>query len=173
MYKKEPTFEQAINATIVWCRAWELEELSDEVLADRVAELLINKDGARGFFAISLTSNCPLMDRLPETLIVQLRAAGETVVDLTVRNMAMSTAMAIHHQRQRDFEQQSKSERITTRSIEILRLLEPSKVKIRLEILLQATEHKKGTDVAFLDKWGYDNEQKQAISSKIYSIAQE
>ena len=51
----EPTFKQAINASMLWCNAWENEELSDEVLADRVAELLATRDGARGFFVIMLS----------------------------------------------------------------------------------------------------------------------
>ena len=54
-------------------------------------------DGARGFFVISLAGDSPLMDRLPDPLQMQLRAAGDGVVDLTVRNLAMSTAMALHH----------------------------------------------------------------------------
>ena len=102
---KEPTFEQAMNATMLWCTAWEKGELSDEVLADRVSELLDSQNGVRGFLVISLASDCPLMDRLPESLVLQLRSAGEIVVDLTVRNLAMSTAMALHHQRQENFKQ--------------------------------------------------------------------
>ena len=35
-------------------------------------------------------------------LVLALRSAGEGVVDLSVRNLAMSTAMALHHQRQGD-----------------------------------------------------------------------
>ena len=169
MNRKKPTFEQAINAAILWCNAWEREELSDEVLADRVSELLTSRDGARGFFVISLTSDSPLMDRLPEPLLLTLRTAGEIVIDLTVRNLAMSSAMALHHQRQEDIKQHAASKRITERCVGLLRLLEPSKVKKRLETLLEATKGK-GNDVTFLERWGYDNEQKLAISSIIFAI---
>ena len=127
---------------MLWCKAWEKGELSDEVLSDRIAQLLASRDGARGFFVISLASDCPLMDRLPESLVLQLRTAGQVVIDLTVRNLAMSTAMAIHHQRQGDFNQQAGSERVTARSIELLRLMEPHKVKKRLETLLNAINKK-------------------------------
>ena len=167
----EPTFKQAINASMLWCNAWENEELSDEVLADRVAELLASRDGARGFFVISLASDCPLMDRLPDPLLVQLRAAGGIVIDLTVRNLAMSTAMAIEHKRKGDFEQQACSERITARTVELLRLLEPNQVKSRLEIMLEATVNSNGSDMEFIRKWGYNNEQKLAITSTIYNVA--
>ncbi len=173
MNTKEPTFEQAINATILWCKAWETGELSDEVLADRVSELLASRNGTRGFFVISLSSDCPLMDRLPESLILRLRAAGDIVVDLCVRNLAMSTAMAIHHERIGDITHQTGSERIIDRCLELLRLLEPNAVKKRLETLLQATLEGKGTDISLLNRWNYDNEQKLAIASNIYAVAEQ
>ena len=168
----KPTFEQAMNASMLWCNAWENEELSDEVLAERVAELLVSRDGARGFFVISLASDCPLMDRLPDPLLLQLRAAGEIIIDLTVRNLAMSTAMATHHKRKGNFDQQASSERITSRTHELLRSLEPNQVKSRLETLLKATTKGEGIDSHFLDKWGYDQEQKEAITASIYAVAE-
>ena len=168
----EPTFEQAMNAAILWCNAWEKGELSDEVLADRVSELLASKCGARGFLVISLASSCPLMDRLPEPFVLQLREAGEIVVDLAVRNLAMSTAMAIHHQREGDVKQKIGSERVIARSLDLLRLLEPKKVKERLEKLLKAATNGEGDDVSFLERRGYDKEQKLAIASNIYAVAE-
>ena len=103
---------------------------------------------------------------------MQLRAAGEGVVDLTVRNLAMSTAMAMHHQRAGDMAQQAGSKRVTSRCTELLRLLEPQSVKTRLEQLLEAVEHNRGEDVAFLNRWGYDDEQKHAITASIEAIAE-
>ncbi|MEB3183965.1 MAG: hypothetical protein VKN15_06205, partial [Cyanobacteriota bacterium] len=90
-----PSFPQAMEIASHWLALWEAGELSDEVLADRVAELVASRDGARGFFVVSLSGDSPLLDRLPEPLLLQLRAAGEGVVDLTARNLAMSTAMAL------------------------------------------------------------------------------
>ncbi len=170
MSKKKPTFKEAITFAMMWCDAWEKEELSDEVLADRVSELVETRDGARGFLAFSLSSDCPIMDRLPEAVILRLREAKEIVVDLTVRNLAMSSAMSIHHKRNKDYIQKAGSERVAIRCIEVLRLLEPILVKTRIEKLLEAIEGK-GDDLDFLKRWGYDNEQKSAIASNLNSIA--
>ena len=156
---------------MIWCNAWEGGELSDEILADRVSELLATREGARGFFVISLASDSPLMDRLPEPLVLTFRTAGETVIDLIVRNLAMSTAMTLHHQRQGDEKQQIGSERVTARCLDLLRLLDPNKVKKRLERLLEAIKGE-GDDVVFLKRWGYDNEQKLAIVSSIYKVGE-
>jgi hypothetical protein len=167
----QPTFQQAMDITAQWLALWENGELSDEVLADRVAELVASRDGGRGFFVVSLAGDCPLMDRLPDALVAQLRLAGEGVVDLTARNLAMSTAMTLHHQRSADPEQQSRSERVRARCTELLRLLEPEAVKGRLETLLQATQGR-GDDVPFLDRWGYDPQQRQAIADAILAVAE-
>ena len=169
MNDPKPSFKQAMNVTILWCNSWEKDELSDEVLADRIGELLKTIEGARGFFVVSLSIDCPLMDRLPEPLIFQLRSSGQIVVDLTVKNLAMSSAMVIEHQKNNN-SQQMQSERIRTRCIELLKLLDSNKVKTRLEILLEGTKGN-GKDFEFLNRWGYCNEQRQAISKSIYEVA--
>tara|TARA_B100000700_G_C14885908_1_gene780338 strand:- start:580 stop:1113 length:534 start_codon:yes stop_codon:yes gene_type:complete len=169
MKVQKPTFEEAINFSMVWCNAWQDGELSDEVLADKIGELLKTSQGARGFLAIGLASDCPLMDRLPDSIIFQLRAAGDLIVDLVARNLAMSTAMSINHIRNKDDSQRDSSLRVSDRCIELLKVLDPNKVKIRLETLIDGIESK-GPDVDFLKKWGYDKEQKIAIASKVNSI---
>lgn len=129
MKKQNPDFEQALEIASFWCNAWDQGELSDEVLADKILNLLRKKEGARGFFVISLLSDSPLMDRLPDPLIFSLREEGEHVIDLTIKNMAMSSAMAIFHKRSNNSEQQHSSERIRQRCIDLLRLLEAKLVK--------------------------------------------
>ena len=166
----QPTFQQAMEITAAWLQQWENEEISDEVLADRIGEMVASRDGARGFFVVSLAGDSALMDRLPDPVVGQLRAAGEGVVDLSVRNLAMSTAMALQHQRSGDQAQQTGSEQVRARCTELLRLLEPELVKQRLEQLLEGCDNR-GDDVAFLKRWGYDDEQKRAISASALAVA--
>jgi len=169
MNDQKPTFKQAIDATMIWCKSWENEEISDEVIADRIGELIKTVEGARGFFVVSLSIDCPLMDRFPDALIYQLRSSGEIVVDLTVKNLAMSSAMIITHRKNKD-PQEIQSKRIKIRCIELLKLLDSTKVKKRLDVLLEATKGN-GTDLKFLKKWGYNDEQINAISESIYEVA--
>jgi|694.fasta_scaffold00945_25 hypothetical protein len=166
------SFAAAMERTAEWLAAWEAGEVSDEVLADRVGALVASRDGARGFFVVALTGEGPLMDRLPEPLVLQLRAAGEGVVDLTARNLAMSSAMALAHGRAGDAERQAGSERVLARSRDLLRLLEPAPVKRYLEALLMAARDCDGEEVAFLDRWGYDDGQRAAIVAAVESVAQ-
>lgn len=167
----EPSFQQAMEFAAGWLKQWDDEEISDEVLADRVGELVASRDGARGFFVVSLAGDSALMDRLPEALIHKLREAGDGVVDLTARNLAMSAAMAVHHRASGDDTQAAGSERVNTRCMELLRQLESQHVKERLETLLEAAAHNRGEDVIFLERWGYNAEQKAAIHAAIEAVA--
>ncbi len=169
MNEQKPTFKEAMQASMIWCKSWENDEISDEVISDRIGELIKTEEGARGFFVVSLSIDCPLMDRFPDALIFQLRSSGEIVVDLTVKNLAMSSAMIITHRKNNDA-QEIQSERIKIRCIELLKLLDSTQVKKRLDVLLEATKGN-GTDLKFLNKWGYNDEQINAISESIYEVA--
>jgi hypothetical protein len=146
---------------------------------------------------------------------------GAPVVDLCLRNLAMSTAMALHHARSGDPQQQAGSERVASRCTELLRLLDPSQVKQRLETLWAAaragesggegisagdgaseacsesssegssesSSESSGNgisngqaasaalssieeDQAFLRRWGYDAEQRNAIACALEAVAE-
>jgi hypothetical protein len=45
-------------------------------------------------------------------------------------------------------------------------------VKARLERLLEAAAQNKGDDVSFLERWGYDKHQKEAITLAIHGVAE-
>ena len=169
MNEPKPTFKEAMQASMIWCKSWENDEISDEVISDRIGVLIKTIEGARGFFVVSLSIDCPLMDRFPDALIFQLRSSGERVVDLTVKNLAMSSAMIITHRNNKN-PQEIQSERIKIRCIELLKRLDSTKVKKRLDVLMEATKGN-GKDLKFLNKWGYNDEQINAISESIYEVA--
>jgi hypothetical protein len=181
-----------MQQSAAWLPSWDSGELSDEVLADRVAALVTDRDGARGFFVVAMTSEIPLLDRQPEALLEALRQAGDTVVDLTVRNLVMSSAMAVHHARHADQLQLEGSQRVQRRAWELLGLLRPEAVRRRLQPMLAASrfkpEHSQEQpvavlpqpaaqqaaaqqavldDLAMLRRWSYDQEQLVAITQAL------
>jgi hypothetical protein len=186
-----------MQQSAAWLPSWDSGELSDEVLADRVAALVTDRDGARGFFVVAMTSEIPLLDRQPEALLEALRQAGDTVVDLTVRNLVMSSAMAVHHARHADQLQLEGSQRVQRRAWELLGLLQPEAVRRRLQPMLAASrfkpEHSQDQpvavlpqpaaqqpaaqqpaaqqavldDLAMLRRWSYDQEQLVAITQAL------
>ena len=37
MNEQKPTFKEAMQASMIWCKSWENDEISDEVISDPVS----------------------------------------------------------------------------------------------------------------------------------------
>ena len=167
---QEPSFIQSINISKDWCKDWEDDLLSDEVLADRIGELLKNKNGARGFFAYTLTdTNCTLLDKLPSALIFSLREKGAYVVEITIKNLFMSSAQILNHQKDKNFEYAEKSNNISDRCINLLKALD---TKLVTKILNRMLSEIDNMGNGFDDEVKYNSEQKNFIRERINEIAQ-
>ena len=167
---KEASFTQAINISAKWCKEWGEDLLSEEVLADRIAELIKTKNGLRGFFAYSLSDkDCLLLDKLPFSLIFKLNEAGDTVVEIMVKNLIMSSAQIIIHRRDNNPEYEVTSENISDRCKAILRLLE---TKLVTNTINQALRNLDTMGNGFDNSIKYDSEQKEFIKKQFLDIAQ-
>jgi len=167
---KEATFIQAINISAQWCKDWGEDLLSEEVLADRIAELIKTKKGLRGFFAYALSDkNCFLLDKLPSSLIFKLNEVGDAVVEIVVKNLIMSSAQIIIHRRENNHEYEITSENISERCKAILRLLETNSVTKNVNQVLKDLDN---LGNSFDNSKKYDQEQKEFIKKQILDIAQ-
>ncbi len=166
---KESSFPQAINISALWCQEWSKELLSDEVLADRIAELIKTKNGLRGFFAYALSDiNCSLLDKLPSSLIFKFVEGGEQIVEITVKNLIMSSAQIINHQRDNNPKYEEMSANISDRCINILKVLDTKLVKNKVNIILDNLDNL-GNSIN--NSKNYDLKQKEFIREKISKIA--
>ena len=166
---KKPSFYQSIEITNKWCKEWEEELLSDEVFADRVAELFKTKNGLRGFFAYALSdTNCSLLDKLPSSLIFKFVEGGEQIVEITLKNLIMSSAQIINHQRDNNPEYEEISSNISDRCINLLKVLDTQLVSKKVKMILDNLDNL-GNSINN-DK-NYDEEQKKLIREKIAKIA--
>ena len=167
---KEATFTQAINISAQWCKEWGEDLLSEEVLGDRVAELIKTKNGLRGFFAYALSDkDCLLLDKLPFSLIFKINEGGDAVVEIIVKNLIMSSAQIIIHQRDNNHEYEIISEMISDRCKAILRLLE---TKLVTKTINQVLKDLDNMGNSFDNSIKYDSEQKEFIKKQIFDIAQ-
>lgn len=140
-------------------------DLTDAVV-EAIAQLVASRDGARGFFVTYLTSEEPWADQPAPALIAALRSQPTYVEDLMVRNLAMSTAMVLTHERNTDPAMAAQSQRVSRRSAEHLRQLEsPSLRQLLLDLQQSLTDEGSFSD--FLDRWGYDTEQRAAMAAAI------
>ena len=167
---KEASFTQAINISAKWCKEWDEELLSEEVLADRVAELIKTRNGLRGFFAYALSDkDCFLLDKLPFSLIYKLNEGGDAVTEIVVKNLIMSSAQIIIHRRENNDEYEMNSENISERCKAILRLLETKLVTKTINQILKELDTMGNS---FDNSIKYDSEQKEFIKKQILDIAQ-
>jgi len=167
---KEASFTQAINISVQWCKEWSEDLLSEEVLADRIAELIKTRNGLRGFFAYALSDNdCYLLDKLPFSLMYKLNEGGDAVTDIVVKNLIMSSAQIIIHRRDNNQEYEMTSENIADRCKAILRLLETKSVSKSIN---QALRNLDNMGNSFDNSVKYDSKQKEFIKKQILDITQ-
>ena len=166
---KNPSFIQSINIAKDWCKEWDDDLVSDEVLADRIKELLNTKTGTRGFFAYALSdSSCPLLDKLPSSLIFTLRERGEHIVEITIKNLFMSSAQVINHQKDRNNDYAERSNHISDRCINLLKVLDTKLVTEKVNKMIEEIDNMGNS---FSSEVKYSEEQKDFIRDKVNEIA--
>ena len=166
---KNPSFIQSINIAKDWCKDWDDDLLSDEVFADRIKELLKTKSGIRGFFAYSLSdSKCTLLDKLPSPLIFILRERGINVVEITIKNLFMSSAQILNHQKDKNYEYAERSKNISDRCINLLKELDTKLVTKKINNMLSKIDNMGNS---FNNEVKYTAEQKIFIRDKVNEIA--
>jgi len=158
------TFEEAIEISQSLLTAM-AQGLPESELAATVTQLVASDAGARGFFVTYLTDPQPWTDQPSAAVLQSLRSAPARVADLMVKNLVMSTAMAIQHRRNQDETNAQGSDRVQQRSTQILQQLDLPEIQQRVATLQTALATGEGEDVAFLDRWGYDQEQRQAMQA--------
>jgi hypothetical protein len=139
------------------------QQLQPLQITDFVANLVATSEGARGFFVGYLTNAEPIVDYHHPAVLAGLDAHRELVSDLLVKNLAMSTAQTLHFQRQSQPEMAANSQLVARRSQELLVKLNWPELQGQCQKLEQSAAHGEGEYAEFLTRWGYDEEQKQAI----------
>ncbi len=161
------TFEEAIAYTE---NLLSRKDLENSKLESEITELVQTSNGARGFFVCFLTGEWQLADAPSATVIRALQADPNEIAELLVKNLAMSTAMAISHRRAANEEQAQGSDRVARRTallIEKVDLAEVRKISVQMQ---NSANTNTGEYATFLEKWGYDAEQKQAIANALNHV---
>jgi len=155
------TFEEAIAYTedLLLRR-----DLDDAQLESQIAALVQTANGARGFFVCFLTGEWQLADAPSPSVIRALQVHPQAIAELLVKNLVMSTAMAITHHRAGNSEQAEGSNRVAKRTALLIEKVDLPEVRAIATQFQDAALANTGEYIAFLEKWGYDAEQRQAIA---------
>jgi hypothetical protein len=167
-----PSFEEAIALTQTLLAAMMDRSVAEADLQGAIAQLVSTHNGARGFFVAYLTDDRPLADQPSPGVIAALQGAAAAVADLLVKNLAMSSAMAIAHRRRQAEDMAQGSDRVRSRTLGLIRQLQSAVVAERVAAL-QGSLAGEGDYSSFLERWGYDADQRQAIGAALEAIAAE
>ncbi len=160
-------FEGAIALTQELMVAMAEGQVAEAELGRAIAALVGTVNGARGFFVAYLTDDRPLADSPADYLIAALRHAPDPVADLLVKNLAMSAAMSITHQRNQNPDMVASSQRVQQRSAQLIQRLNLPSIHSKLHDLLTTLTSDTGPYTAFLQRWGYDAEQRAVIRTAV------
>ena len=163
-------FDEAISLTQTFVTKLKRNEISPAEIHTFVAELVQTSNGARGFFVTYLTAEEPICDTPQPEIIAALQANPEIAADLLVKNVAMSTAQQLYHQRRNDSEMMASSATVAARTTTIINQLKLPQIQIMCQELVSTINTGTGEYSEFLTRWGYDDEQKSAIARSITQL---
>ncbi|PSB29647.1 hypothetical protein [Stenomitos frigidus] len=161
------SFAAAIALTQTLLDGLNQGSVTGAALESTVRALVGSENGARGFFVTYLSDDRPLADQPARAIIVALQASPAIVAPLLVKNLVMSTAMAITHRRNQDETMAMGSERVRSRTAQLIQRLHLPQVQAEAEQLSRAIATKTGAYQTFLERWGYDSEQRQAMQQAL------
>lgn len=163
-FKSTDSFEQLSTVTQSLLTHICNQDLQAAETQSIIVQLLKADKGPRAFFATLLTDERAIADQPPPELIAALDQMPEITADLLVKNLAMSTAMRVHHGRQNNGALAQSSQQVQSRSQQLLVTLTHPAITQSLEEM-RASLQGHGNYTAFLSRWGYDAEQQQSIAN--------
>ena len=161
------SFPQAISTTQALMDKMNAAQLSEAEIEQELTSMIETKNGGRGFFVAYLTSELNLADNPSPGVINALKSSPQTANELLVKNLAMSSAMVVAHDRQHDLENAKGSQKVQERTCKLIQLLKSKSIENELQKLQMTIEAGQGDYQEFLQRWGYDSEQQQAIKKAI------
>jgi dihydroxyacetone kinase-like predicted kinase len=157
------SFEEAIALTRSFLAEMQQGSLSDSQIEQTIAALAASENGARGFFVTYLTDERSFADQPSNPVVQGLRSSPNLVSELLVKNLAMSTAMILAHTRNQNLEMAQGSERVQRRTVQLIQLVKLAIVQTKLQTLSETIAMNAGHYQRFLERWGYDIEQRDAM----------
>ncbi len=163
-------FADAIELTQQFVGQLQENQLQPDQITKFVQDLVATSAGARGFFVGYLTNEAAIVDQPTPAIIQGLQAHPEIVADLLVKNLAMSTAQCLHFQRDGQPDMAANSAIVAKRSRQLMAMLQMPLILEICQQLVQSIQSGTGSYVEFLERWGYDQEQKAAIQQQLTTL---
>jgi hypothetical protein len=164
------SFEQAIALTQALMAQMQQDQIAEADLEKTLTALVASENGARGFFVTYLTDERPLADHPSGAVVQALQSSPNIVAELLVKNLAMSSAMAMAHRRNQNEAMAEGSDRVQARTAQLIQKVQMPEVIAKATQLRDSAATGSGNYQSFLDRWGYDAEQRQQIQQQMDQI---
>lgn len=164
------TFEQAIALTQTLLDRLDQQGLAESDLEATIAQLVRSTNGARGFFVTYLSDDRAIADQPSSAVVQALASSPETVSELLVKNLAMSSAMAITHRHNQNEALAQGSDRVKARTARLIRSLQQPEITAKAQQMRESAATGTGFYQDFLNRWGYNPEQRQEIQTVMEQI---
>jgi hypothetical protein len=157
------SFETALSVSQALLDEMEQGNLTEAQTGEAIAALVATENGARGFFVTYLSDARPWADQPTRIVLDALASSPAVVSPLLVKNLVMSTAMAITHRRDQNEHLAEGSDQVKARSLNLLQHLTFPELKQQAQEMATSLETGRGSYQPFLDRWQYDPEQRHAM----------
>lgn len=163
-----PAFQEALDESARLFDRLAGGEADEKEGRNAVRDLLVSREMARGFFVSLLAGEWQFADQPEPWLIEILRERGDVVAEILVKNVVMSAATAVQHEREGRSEFAERSRRVTQRSGNLITLINSDQIRHESQRMLAAIERNRWSSSQsmetdqlddFLKRWQYDNEQ--------------
>ena len=164
---KELTFEEALAESERLLSRLDESELAGSTVRQEIGSIVGTVSGARGFLVTLLTGEYGASDQPGEVLLEGLSAAAPVVCDLLAKNLVMSTAMAVTHERNGEGEMADGSRRVFIRTSKLVTMLDSDEMRKRIEEMWLSVTEGRGQYLSFLKRWKYDDEQLEKVAASL------
>ncbi len=164
------SFEKAINLTQDLREEMATGKISPSEIQTRITELVKSENGARGFLVVYLTDDHAFADSTSQSVVSALKSSPEIVSELLVKNLAMSSAMAITHRRNKNEEMARGSDSVRQQTTHLIKALKLDLITEKLKQLRNCASDEEGSYTAFFQRWGYDEQQRQVIEKNVSEV---
>jgi len=163
------SFEEAISdaRTLLQCIK---AGLPPDHAVGEIQGMLSEEVSARGFFVALLTSEGAVADAPPPYLVEALRSAPEVAHTLLAKNLVMSTATKLVHQRNEDIAAAEGSSQVAERTKNLLKAMKSEAANAQLREMMTALSEGTGSLAKFAARMNYDEEQKAVALGAIREV---
>ncbi len=145
---------------------------SESEIEAEITQLLQTSISSKGFFLGCVSSFAHLSKSATDVLTRGIESASDQTIQYFLENTAVSAAIAVYYQKQKNTELAGYYEQLKARSILFLKTLSISSIDGLAKEFLQGLITYKGRYQKFLESWNFQEEQKQAIAQTLSLINQ-